>query len=294
MDAWVPPGDARMQVRLLPVPVMTRKYALSRSRRAAQVFGAFGDAMSREGPITTIILPENFEHHRYGGLWLDYRHHWDAECVRLLCASIDLGISCDAAANTIGRPPSALAHKAKDLGLSMPRDWWNLIIKRKRSVPVLNLEYPYVVKPTKEHDDLLAVNRMVSRAMPGREDVVQDVMLALWETRTSLTELRADPRALQAFVRSFRKASFERSGYGVESMDVTIHSEDGDGKSKYEDARYQRTLADPDDQFIEDNIFLRGRHTNDFSDKTIVALSNEEEALGVPAAFWARMEAQQS
>ncbi len=238
-----------------------------------------------------VVFPTDFKRPRYmNGAWLDTRSHWSDEDLKLMSAAADLGITPEGVANTLGRSPTAIAWKAVSMNRRIPRSWIPLIYRPKAAAPRLHLEYPYIIKPDDRHADLIAVNRMVSKAIPGREDVVQDVMLALWESRTSLAELRADPRALRAFVSSFRKASFERSGYGVESMDVTIHSDDGDGKSKYEDARYQRTLADPDDEFIEDNIFKHGRSTTDFSAATIAALSNEEETLGVPAAFWSRVE----
>lgn len=233
-----------------------------------------------------VIRPNIFKTSRFhGGLWLNHRTHWGGSDVMVLHAACDLGVDYEAAANTLGRPPHALAHKALGMRVRIPKSWRPLVYNYQKKEPRLNLQYPYVVKPDSRHDDLIAVNRLVSQAIPGREDVCQDVMLALWQSRTSLAELRTDPRALKSFIRAFRKASFERGGYGVESMDVTIHSHDGgDGKTKYEDARYQRTLADQDDQFIEWSLFGK-RHAEDY---TIDNLSAEEESLGVPAAFWAR------
>jgi len=235
-----------------------------------------------------IILPENFKRPRYmDGWWIAARIHWTAEDLTLLSAACDLGISCHAAANTLGRPPASLVDKAYHSGIRVPKRWREFVYTPRKRSPRLNLNYPYIVQPTEHHADIIAVHRMVSRAIPGREDLCQDIMLALWENRTSLDELRSDPRALKAFVKSFRKAHFERSGYGIESMDVTIHSDGGKGKSKYEDARYQRTLANNDDQFIENMIFGKG-YTGDFADRTIEEISREEESLGVPAAFWMR------
>lgn len=237
-----------------------------------------------------IVLPENFKYPRYfDNAWISARTHWNDEDSALLTAAIDLGISYTAAANTLGRPPETLVDKARKMGIRVPYAWGLLRCQPyKKVVRPLNLNYPYIVKPTNDHADLIAVNRMVSQAMPGREDVCQDVMLALWENRTSLEELRADPRALKAFTRSFRKASFERSGFGVESMDATIYSEDGNGKSKYEDARYQRSLINNDDQFLEASLFGKG-YIRDFADSTIEEIQREEESLGVAAAFWMRM-----
>lgn len=237
-----------------------------------------------------IIIPENFRVPRYmNSLWLDSRRHWSDEDLRLLVAANDMRLDPTMAANSLGRAPSILAHKARELRLSLPRSWYELIATKRISNPRLNLEYPYVVKPDDRHSDLIAVNRIVSRQLPGREDVCQDIMLALWESRTSLDELKSDPKAIRSFVKAFRKASFERSGY-AESMDVTIHSENGDGRSKYEDARYQRTLVNQDDQFLESMILDKRRNHGDFSDSLIDEIAEEEEQNGVPAAFWMRAE----
>lgn len=235
-----------------------------------------------------IILPENFIRPRYmDGMWWDERTHWSEEDLNLLIAACDMRISPSMAANSLGRGPTVLAHKARDLKLSLPRSWYELIvIKRKKAEPRSKLDYPFIVKPDDRHADLIAVNRIVSRQLPGREDVCQDVMLALWESRISLEDLKNDPKAIRAFVKSFRKANFERSGF-AESMDVTLHSDDGDGKSKYEDARYQRTLVNPDDQFAESALFDKPYERN-FTERLLDDIDEEEQNLRVPAAFWMR------
>lgn len=243
----------------------------------------------------TIIIPQDFKRPRFvDGAWYNKHVHWSDEDLMLLTAAADLSISPNAAANTLGRPPTTLVDKALREGIWVPREWRKLLYKPAKRVERLNLEYPYIVKPDDRHADLIAVNRLVSKELPGREDVCQDVMLALWESRTSLAELRSDPRAIRSFVKAFRKASFERSGFNVESMDVTLHSDEGDGKSKYEDERYQRTLADADDEYLEDaygkRILGRGTHGRDFANGLIEHLSREEEELGVPACMWMRAE----
>lgn len=238
----------------------------------------------------SIILPADFKRPKYyDGLWLDQRTRWADEDLRLLAAACDMKIGYSMAANSIGRSPTTLVHKALELGLNVQRAWRDLIRRpREKKAPKVTLQYPYIVKPDDKYNDLIAVNRIVSRQLPGREDVCQDIMLALWESRTSLEELKNDPKAVRAFVKSFRKASFERSGY-AESMDATIHSDGGDGRSKYEDARYQRTLANPDDQFLESALFDRGYERN-FSDDLIDEIDKEEQSIRVPAAFWMRAE----
>lgn len=269
----------------------------------------------------SIVLPETFQYPRYfGGLWLDTRRNWSAQDLTLLTAASDMRLTPAMAANTLGRDPSALAWKARELKLRIPSDWARLLYniskcvycgragartkspdgmshrkcfekahtQHTRRVAPIAIEYPYIVKPDDRYNDLIAVNRIVSRQIPGREDVCQDIMLALWESRLSLDELKNDPKAVRQFVKSFRKASFERSGY-AESMDATIHCGDGNGKSKYEDARYQRTLANEDDKFIESALF-DARNTPTFLNGLLEEMEGEEETTGVPAAFWMRAE----
>ena len=51
-------------------------------------------------------------------------------------------------------------------------------------------------------------------------------MLALWESKTSLQELKDDPRAIRAFIKSFRY--FLKKRIWVESLDVTVYGDDGE------------------------------------------------------------------
>lgn len=237
-----------------------------------------------------IVIPENFKHPKYmGGLWLDHRLTWSDESLTLLVAACDMKIHYSMAANALGRQPTNLVWQARKLGLVMPRAWIDLIrVTKPKLDPRQNLEYPYIVKPDDRHQDLIVVNRIVSRQLPGREDVCQDIMLALWESRVSLAELKNDKRAVRSFVKSFRKAAFERSGY-AESMDVTVHCNDGDGRSKYEDARYQQTLVHANDQFIGSALFDKAYERN-FSDDLLDRIDEEEQSIGVPAAMWIRAE----
>lgn len=247
------------------------------------------DILSMSDDGISIILPENFKYPRYmDGLWLENHRRWSGDDLALLNAACDMRLSLAMTGNSLGRGPTNIAWKAHDLGLVLPREWLALIRSKKpRLAPRENLQYPYIVKPDDRHADLIAVNRIVSKQLPGREDVCQDIMLALWESRLSLDELKSDPKAVRAFVRGFRKASFERGGY-AESMDVTV-SGDSDGRSKYEDARYQRTLVNEEDKFVEAAMF-DSRTTPTFVNELMNDMEAEEEALGVPAAFWMRAE----
>lgn len=212
-----------------------------------------------------VVLPQDFfKRSRYmGGMWLDSYRRWGEADVTMLVAACDLRVPYKAAANALGREPTSLIHKARRCGIQIPWKWLELLPKPKRKPSVFVEKtgasaYPYIVKPDENHNTLIAVNRMVSKLLPGREDVCQDIILAILESRTSIEELSADPKAIRAFVTAFRKASFERSGYGVESMDVTLYRDDGDGKSKFDDARYQRSIADPGgDEFGDPYFWLR-------------------------------------
>jgi len=239
-----------------------------------------------------LLLPEYFKRPRYlGGMWLDQRTRWTEADQLLLQNAVTLGLTPKNVASTFGRNPSSIAEKARDIGIRLPREWLaacgRLRQPKKRAV-IDKLAYPYIVRTTDKYSDLIAVNRLVSRDMPGREDVCQDILLAMWESQTDLESLRTDRSAVRRFAAAFRRTSFERSGYGVESMDAPLFADDGDEKSKYEDERYQRVLVNHDDMFLEEAI-LNGSHhrrTAAFTDVIIENLSEEEESLGVPAAFW--------
>ena len=95
-------------------------------------------------------------------------------------------------------------------------------VVKLKAPPRIALAYPFVVKRRNEHADLLAVNALVPRSMPGREDVRQEVMLALWEGTVTLEQLRA-PGALRAFTSAFRRRNDEDSGYAV-SLDMPMRA----------------------------------------------------------------------
>lgn len=88
------------------------------------------------------------------------------------------------------------------------------------------LSYPYLPKKREEHADLLAVNALVPRGMPGREDVCQEIMLAIWEGRTTLVELRQNRMNVRGFMARFRADNLEVGGYAI-SLDQPMH----DGRS---------------------------------------------------------------
>lgn len=88
--------------------------------------------------------------------------------------------------------------------------------------PKIVLSYPYIIKPRDEHAELLTVNKLVP-PMPGREDICQEIMLALWERKITMDQLRANLADVRSFVRSFKRANYEVGGYAV-SLDQPMES----------------------------------------------------------------------
>ncbi len=167
--------------------------------------------------------------HTVGGepVWWSARLNWSAEekgVLRALCeANAPIGKSADG----LGRPPTSLAWKAREIGLALPADWSAII--RPKPKPRLvrdvrrRLSYPFIIKRRDEHADLLAVNALVPRGAPGREDVCQEIMLALWEGKVTLDDLRRHRGSIRSFVRSFNVANFEAAGYAI-SLDRPLRN----------------------------------------------------------------------
>lgn len=141
-----------------------------------------------------------------------------------------------------GRRPKEFYEKLRGVApavklLSLPENTWrddgSIPIYRAPRKPRLpriykpverriNLVYPYVAKPRDEHADLLAVNALIPQ-MPGREDICQEIMLALWEGRITLDQIKTNRTNLRPFIRSFTKENYESGGYAI-SLDVPMHS----------------------------------------------------------------------
>ena len=129
--------------------------------------------------------------------WYNTRLWWkDADHFKLgiLCeADSDIEQSADA----LGRKPSTLVWKARDLGLILPTQWSRLIkpkyTPRHRQPKEAIRNYPYIITPRDEHSDLLAVNAIVPKGIPDnmRADMCQEIMIAILEGRTTLEMLKA-------------------------------------------------------------------------------------------------------
>lgn len=163
----------------------------------------------------------------FNGGWLNTRLNWtdrDVRELRILCGA---SVSPEKAADAIGRSPSSIAWRARDAGLVLPAEWSKIIRPERKAASGLRIQlaYPYIIKKRDGHADLLAVNNIVPHGMPGREDVCQEIMLAMWEGRITVEQLRANAANLRAFIRAFKAANYEASGYAT-SLDAPVFGTD--------------------------------------------------------------------
>ena len=167
---------------------------------------------------------------RYGGHWLDSGRNWNRPDLVGLAALCKFSAPIEQSADALGRAPSMLAHRARDMGLKLPPEWRDAITTRKSGGAKL-LSYPYIIEARGEHADLIEVNSLVSQGLPEhmRADVCQEIMLALWEKRFTLSEFKSSPKLVNQFIRSARKLNYEAGGYAL-SLDAPMR----DGRSWYD------------------------------------------------------------
>ena len=164
------------------------------------------------------------------GLLLDMHRHWTAEdkaAVAVLCAH---EVSLDRIEPILARPASAIAWKAAQMEVSMPRAWrLRIFIPRRTNGPRPELQYPYIIGEAKDdHAFLLAVNAIVPRGLPGdlRADVCQDMLLAILEGNLSPDDLET---AMPNYLKAARKRY--QMPWGTVSLDAPLWD---DGRPLYE------------------------------------------------------------
>lgn len=196
--------------------------------------------------IELVSVPALLSGPRYSGAaWLSTRLHWTRAEEVALKALCEYEAPLEKSADSLGRSPTSIAHRALDTGLVVPPEWREIVRPKRKSLPKpprVELRYPYIRQIRGEHADLLAVNTLVPRGLPDyeRADVCQEIMLALWMKETSLEELRSDRALLGRFVRGFRKANFEAGGQAI-SLDVPMR----DGRSWYDVLPDPATVDEP-------------------------------------------------
>lgn len=170
-------------------------------------------------------------HKRYGGGWYDRNLNWRGEDLLALDILCEADADHEGAADALGRPPSNLAHKARDVGFTLPREWARLIAPKRAKKPrIINpgpLAYPYIQKLRPEHADIVAINNLIPKSIPDhmRSDMCQEIMLAILEGRTTLEKLKDRGRSAQYFIRKFYKDNFEDGGNAL-SFNTAGNDED--------------------------------------------------------------------
>lgn len=91
----------------------------------------------------------------------------------------------------------------------------------KRAMLRAPQRYPFLGVQQAGSDSVLAVNALIPRGLVGREDVWQEILLAIYEGHITVDRLKSDPVALRAFTSGFRAANFECAGY-ARSLDAPL------------------------------------------------------------------------
>lgn len=150
--------------------------------------------------------------------WHNTNHNWsqaDQLKLEILC---EADADPDASADALGRKPSALVWRARELNITLPRQWVNLI-RPKRPIKLREpvASYPYIVKPRAEHIDLLAINAVIPDSIPDdmRADICQEIMVAILEGRTSINAIKSKSRSAQYFMRKFYRDNYEQGGHAI-------------------------------------------------------------------------------
>lgn len=153
--------------------------------------------------------------------WWDTRRPWDDHARTELRILAESGVDITKAANALGRSDTSLAWRCKTDKVKLPPAWSKLIRPvykpRPRWTPLV---YPYINFRRAETETLLAVNEMVPRQLPGREDVCQSIMLTILERG-----LTPDRATVNEFIRKFRRENYENDGYAL-SLDATMYDWD--------------------------------------------------------------------
>ena len=157
--------------------------------------------------------------------WWSTRMNWTPQEHQDLSVLCENATQVERAADVLGRSPTSLAWHARDMGLTLPREWSRLIAPKRILNPKIALCYPYIVRAKPSDSDLLRVNDLVPHAFPEwmRADICQAAMLALYEGTTTLAELENNRNNLTYFIKRYRK---EQQPW----QEVSLSSDD-DGRS---------------------------------------------------------------
>lgn len=168
-----------------------------------------------------LVAKNLLRHKRYGDFsckWLDNHLRWrpvDEFALSILCeANADI----EQTADTLGRKPTTLARRARDVGFTIPTQWAKLIAPKGKPVLAARAtNYPYIIKRRDEHADLMAVNAVIPAAIPDnmRADICQEIMLAILEGRTTIEMLKSRKGNSTYFIKKFYHDNYEHGGHAI-------------------------------------------------------------------------------
>jgi hypothetical protein len=157
-------------------------------------------------------------HMQTGSRW----GYQDEIYLQVLCIA---GSDLKRAAEVLGRSPSSIAWRASDAGMMLPPAWRRVIASKAPRKPAnprwVPMAYPLRSEGRRGNAELMEVNRLVADYLPGRADICQEIMLALWEKKVTMEDLRKQGASLRSFVRQFYRSNYEGSGY-AKSLDASL------------------------------------------------------------------------
>jgi hypothetical protein len=106
------------------------------------------------------------------------------------------------------------------------------VIRPANLGPRAQLAYPFMVQPRDEHALLLAVNNWVPHYIPGREDICQEIMLAVLDGRVTIDALAGrkqmgTKKEIRKFIGSFSRGNYEYGGFAL-SVDAPFKDDWGE------------------------------------------------------------------
>lgn len=157
---------------------------------------------------------------------------WKPEEESAMRTLMEANATAEQVASILHRPVTKVVNRALERGLKPPKEWRMLLPYYKGPVvPFVPLmQFPYIKTARPENADLLRVNKLVPHAFGEdmRADIIQEVMLALFEGTVTMDDLERNRDKLSFFIKKFRKDQRpwqEMTGLGG----------GGDEKRSYED-----------------------------------------------------------
>lgn len=141
-------------------------------------------------------------------LWNNYQQ-WTPALEGVMAKMLDAKATPKQVSWLIGKEESRIVNRAHERGLKLTDEWKAVLpwLSRKKVGLVAPLmQFPYIAKARPQHADILRVNALVPRFSEDmRADIVQSVMLALFEGTVTMAELERNKGSMTYFIKKWRK-----------------------------------------------------------------------------------------